>query len=145
MLDYRSAGHCDIWLGTWWLTYKTGSRRRSVYIRSWKWLCNKWVSLGLYTYSNKSQTWPTEQTPKPEYLITLATYLGVRWWGPIQYLMDIWELLVQSAGLFWKQPTYNLRVVFFRWLFRRILSLKRVSLDDIPSVQNRWHRYQKVG
>ena len=29
--------------------------------------------------SKKSQTGPTERTPKPEYLIALATYLGVRW------------------------------------------------------------------
>ncbi len=35
--------------------------------------------------SKKSPTvGPTERTPKPEYLIPLATYLGVRWWGPIQ-------------------------------------------------------------
>ena len=27
----------------------------------------------------KSPTGPTERTPKPEYLIALATYLGVRW------------------------------------------------------------------
>ena len=30
-------------------------------------------------YSKKSPTGPTERTPKPEYLIVLATYLGVRW------------------------------------------------------------------
>ena len=29
--------------------------------------------------SKKSPTGPTEQTPKPEYPIALATYLGVRW------------------------------------------------------------------
>ena len=29
--------------------------------------------------SKKSPTGPTERTPKPEYLISLATYLGVRW------------------------------------------------------------------
>ena len=29
--------------------------------------------------SKKSPTGPTERTPKPEYLIALATYLGVRW------------------------------------------------------------------
>ena len=29
--------------------------------------------------SKKSPTGPTDQTPKPEYLIALATYLGVRW------------------------------------------------------------------
>ena len=29
--------------------------------------------------SEKSPTGPTERTPKPEYLIALATYLGVRW------------------------------------------------------------------
>ena len=29
--------------------------------------------------SKKSPTGPTERTPKPEYLITLPTYLGVRW------------------------------------------------------------------
>ena len=29
--------------------------------------------------SKKSPTGPTERTPKPEYLIVLATYLGVRW------------------------------------------------------------------
>ena len=40
-------------------------------------------------FSKKSPTGPTERTPKPEYLIALATYLGVRWQGPIQFLMDI--------------------------------------------------------
>ena len=29
--------------------------------------------------SKKSPTGPAERTPKPEYLIALATYLGVRW------------------------------------------------------------------
>ena len=29
--------------------------------------------------SRKTQTGVTERTPKPEYLIALATYLGVRW------------------------------------------------------------------
>ena len=29
--------------------------------------------------SKKSPTGPTERTPKPEYLIALATYLGARW------------------------------------------------------------------
>ena len=29
--------------------------------------------------SKKSPTGPTERTPKPEYLIALPTYLGVRW------------------------------------------------------------------
>ena len=29
--------------------------------------------------SKKSPTGPTERTPQPEYLIALATYLGVRW------------------------------------------------------------------
>ena len=29
--------------------------------------------------SKKSPTGPSERTPKPEYLVTLATYLGVRW------------------------------------------------------------------
>ena len=30
-------------------------------------------------FSKKSPTGPTERTPQPEYLIVLATYLGVRW------------------------------------------------------------------
>ena len=30
-------------------------------------------------HSKKSPTGPTERTPKPEYLISLAPYLGVRW------------------------------------------------------------------
>ena len=30
-------------------------------------------------FSKKSPTGPSEWTPKPEYLIALATYLGVRW------------------------------------------------------------------
>ena len=38
--------------------------------------------------SKKSPTGPTEWTPQPEYLIALATYLKVRWEGPIQFLMD---------------------------------------------------------
>ena len=29
--------------------------------------------------SKKSPTGPKERTPKPEYLIALASYLGVRW------------------------------------------------------------------
>ena len=33
----------------------------------------------VYDLSKKSPTGPTEQTPKPEYLITLAILLGVRW------------------------------------------------------------------
>ncbi len=40
--------------------------------------------------SKKSPRGPTERTPKPEYLIALAIYLGVRWKGPIQFLMDQW-------------------------------------------------------
>ena len=32
-----------------------------------------------YKMSKKSPTGPTEWTPKPEYLIALATYLGVHW------------------------------------------------------------------
>ena len=32
-----------------------------------------------YQLSKKYPTGPTERTPKPEYLIALATYLGVRW------------------------------------------------------------------
>ena len=32
-----------------------------------------------FMFSKKSPTGPTERTPKPEYLITLATYLGVSW------------------------------------------------------------------
>ena len=39
--------------------------------------------------SKKSPTGPTERTPKPEYPIALVTSLGVRWQGPIQFLMDI--------------------------------------------------------
>ena len=31
------------------------------------------------SYTKKSPTGPTEPNPKPEYLITLATYLGVHW------------------------------------------------------------------
>ena len=31
---------------------------------------------------------PLERTPKPEYPLALAIYLGVRWKGPIQFLMD---------------------------------------------------------
>ena len=30
-------------------------------------------------HSKKSPTGPTERTPKPKYLISLAPYLGVRW------------------------------------------------------------------
>ena len=31
--------------------------------------------------SKKSPTGPAERTPKPEYLLALATYLGVRWYS----------------------------------------------------------------
>ena len=43
------------------------------------------VLLGL---SKKSPMGPSERTPKPEYLTAPATYLGVRWQGPIQFLME---------------------------------------------------------
>ena len=33
----------------------------------------------LLFFSKKSPTGPTERTPKPEYLVSLAPYLGVRW------------------------------------------------------------------
>ena len=33
----------------------------------------------LFFDSKKSPTGPTERTPQPEYLIALATSLGVRW------------------------------------------------------------------
>ena len=42
----------------------------------WRWLL---LVLQKFTKSKKSPTGPTERTPKPEYLISLATYLGVRW------------------------------------------------------------------
>ena len=38
--------------------------------------------------SKKSATGPTERTLNPEYLIALPTYIGVRWKGPIQFLME---------------------------------------------------------
>ena len=38
--------------------------------------------------SKKFPTGRTEWTPKPEYLIALATYLGFHWQGPIQFLID---------------------------------------------------------
>ena len=40
------------------------------------------VRLGAQTeavFSKKSPTGPIERIPKPEYLVALATYLGVRW------------------------------------------------------------------
>ena len=55
------------------------------------------VSSPTVVLSKKSSTGPTERTPKPEYRIALATYLGVRWYGPIQFLMDFIEPI--------KQPT----------------------------------------
>ena len=33
----------------------------------------------MFYFSKKSSAGPTERTPKPAYLIALATYLGVRW------------------------------------------------------------------
>ena len=59
----------------------------------------KYTSLSVWIVSNptpkkniqiskKSPTGPTEQTPKPEYLIALAPSLGVRWEGSIQFLME---------------------------------------------------------
>ena len=47
-----------------------------------------WVGTLPSNSSKKSPTGPTERTPKPEYLIALAAYLGVRWYGPIQFLME---------------------------------------------------------
>ena len=41
-----------------------------------------WMDMNLMSFlvSKKSPTGPTERTPKkPEYLVALATYLGVRW------------------------------------------------------------------
>ena len=32
-----------------------------------------------FHFSKKSPTGPTERTPKPEYLMGVATYLGARW------------------------------------------------------------------
>ena len=40
---------------------------------------NIWNHNPVYIISKKSPTGPTEWTPKPEYLIALAPYLGVRW------------------------------------------------------------------
>ena len=48
-----------------------------------------WVAK-MIQFSKKSPTGPTERTPNPEYLIALAIFLGVRWEGPIQFLMEIW-------------------------------------------------------
>ena len=39
----------------------------------------KALDLNFRYKSKKSPTGPTERTPKPEYLIALATPLGVRW------------------------------------------------------------------
>ena len=44
--------------------------------------------MGLLYFSKKSPTGLTERTPKPDYLIAPATHLGVRWWGPIQFLLE---------------------------------------------------------
>ena len=38
-----------------------------------------WLENSKWVMSKKSPTGPTERTPKPEYLIALATSLGVRW------------------------------------------------------------------
>ena len=37
------------------------------------------IGIPMLDQSKKSPTGPTERTPKPEYLIALAPYLGVRW------------------------------------------------------------------
>ena len=60
-----------------------------------------------FNESKKSPTGPTERTPKPEYLITLATYLGVRWWGPIQFLMEWRETSAPSHEE--KSPNFDVR------------------------------------
>ena len=56
-------------------------------------LCSLW--------SKKSPTGFPERTPQPEYLIALATYLGVHWKGPIQFFMDL--VGVASYG----SPSYD--------------------------------------
>ena len=37
------------------------------------------ITVTIHHISKKSPTGPTERTPKPEFLIALVTYLGVRW------------------------------------------------------------------
>ena len=55
--------------------------------------------------SKKSPTGPSEWTPTPEYLIALAPSLGVRWQGPIQFLMDFINLLFKNYSF---QATHQL-------------------------------------
>ena len=50
----------------------------------------------MYLISKKSPTGRIERTPKPEYLIALATCLRVRWQGPIQFLMENLEVFLIS-------------------------------------------------
>ena len=55
--------------------------------KPFKTVIRKTLVMQLWPVSKKSPTGP----PKPEYQITLATYLGVHWNGPIQFLIDSYE------------------------------------------------------
>ena len=65
------------------------------------WPCQQFLKV---QYSKKSPTGPTERTPKPKYLIALATYLGVRWQGPIQFLK------VQYGSIWFNVKLLNFRL-----------------------------------
>ena len=56
--------------------------------------CGGAATTSTIVISKKSPTGPTQRTPKPEYLIGVATSLGVRWEGPLQFLMDYCWLLL---------------------------------------------------
>ena len=60
---------------------KVGEMNQNLTQQLFKWVgCNKPTKLANFqAVSKKSPTGPTERTPKPEYLIALATSLGVRW------------------------------------------------------------------
>ena len=71
--------------------------------------------------SKKSPTGPTERTPEPEYLIALVTYLGVRWRGPIYFLMECWV----PCSFLWE------RIMYLKVVVEASKFMRKWKLDSI--------------
>ena len=69
--------------------------------------------------SKKHPTGPTERTPKPEYLIALGTYFGVRGKGPIQFWMDT----STEAMLYIPKDSWNLKSLDISYIRQLIIRL----------------------
>ena len=74
--------------------------------------------------SKKPPTGSTEQTPKkPEFLISLAPYLGVRWEGPIQFFMDRNSLHHKPFTSFYNTRAKSHQCFYIRSILRKKNSL----------------------